>query len=138
MFNKWKWFVKFCQKLQLEAILLLCAKGCMLCSDLSCKNMMVSFSYLISFSSLISKLEHDQLFRATPLRFATKNSCELQQMPFSLATTSSLYSIILSKNSYPFSTALRNALFDGSSNNLKGPSSNEKPLDQNFSWTDIG
>ena len=38
-------------------------KGTCFCSDLSCTNMMVSFTCLISFSSLISKLEHDQLSR---------------------------------------------------------------------------
>ena len=32
-------------------------KGTCFCFDLSCKNMMVSFSCLFSFSSLISKLE---------------------------------------------------------------------------------
>ena len=40
-------------------------KSTCFCSDLSCKNMMVSFSCLVSFSSLISKLENDQLFRAS-------------------------------------------------------------------------
>ena len=35
------------------------------CSGVSCKNMMVSFSCLISFSSLVSKLGHHQLFRAS-------------------------------------------------------------------------
>ena len=40
-------------------------KSTCFCSDLSCKNMIASFSCLVSLSSLISKLEHDQLFRAS-------------------------------------------------------------------------
>ena len=40
-------------------------KSTCFCSDLSCKNVMISFSCLVSFSSFISKLEHDQLVRAS-------------------------------------------------------------------------
>ena len=46
--------------------------------------MMASFSCLVSFSSLISKLEHDQLFRASyatgdmpVLPWRTRNACTL-------------------------------------------------------------
>ena len=36
---------------------------------------------------------------------------------------------------YPRLTELRKGSFAGSSNDLSGPSSTEKPFDQNFNWT---
>ena len=66
MLNRWKWLVKFCQKFAIWGPSYYSVpKSTCFCSDLSCKYIMVSSTCLISFSSLISKLEHDQLFKAS-------------------------------------------------------------------------
>ena len=74
MFNKCKWLVKFCQKLAIWGPSYYSVpKSTCFCSDLSCKDMMVSFSCSVSFGSLISKLEHDNFSGlATPLHQSIK------------------------------------------------------------------
>ena len=79
----------------LVAFLLLCAKSTCFCSDLSCKNMMVSFSCLVSFGSLISKREYDQLFRASyATGYCPNNSSRLN--------IEVLYTVILNNFSMDF------------------------------------